>query len=128
MHQRYATSNPYEEEFGYSRAVPKGPFVFISGTTSIDPTTGILLHPESAYQQALQIFREIAAAVEKLGGTRDDIVRVRMFVTSDDDAGDVGRALKDSLGDIAPAASMIIGARFVMPEMRVEIEADAVVL
>jgi len=46
-----------------------------------------------------------------------------MFVTEA-----VGRALKETLGDVRPAATMIVGARFVDKDMKVEIEADAVVL
>lgn len=125
---RFATANPYETRFGYSRAVRRGPFVFVSGTTSIDPVSGVLLHPHSAHAQAIAIFAEIVRAVEAVGATRDAITRVRMFVREDEDAEDVGRALKEALGDVGPAATMIIGARFVAAEMKVEIEADAVVL
>ncbi|KAG2009530.1 hypothetical protein CC2G_012454 [Coprinopsis cinerea AmutBmut pab1-1] len=125
--QKHTTSNPYEAQFGYSRGVRKGPFIFISGTTSIDPSTGVLLHPTSAYLQSIQIFQEIIRAVEALGGKKEDVVRVRMFVTRDEDTGEVGRALKEALGDVGPAATMIVGARFVREEMKVEIEADAVV-
>ncbi|RXW14253.1 hypothetical protein EST38_g11604 [Candolleomyces aberdarensis] len=129
----HRTSNPYESVFGYSRAVKKGPFIFVSGTTSIDPSTGVVQHPSSAYQQAIAIFSEIIKAVESLGGEKEDITRVRMFVTRDEDAEDVGRALKESLGGGegdrgGPAATMILGVRFVDKDMRVEIEADAVVL
>ncbi|KAG5638740.1 hypothetical protein H0H81_010550 [Sphagnurus paluster] len=126
--QRHRTANPYESEFGYSRAVRRGPFIFVSGTTSIDPATGAVQHPESAFRQAQAIFAEIVRAVEALGGKRADVVRVRMFVTADEDSGDVGRAMKEALGEVAPAATMIVGAKFVSPEMKVEIEADALVL
>lgn len=126
--RNYQTANPYEAQFGYSRAVRRGPFIFVSGTTSIDPTSGQLLHPASAHDQAVTAFAEILKAVSSLGGKKEDVVRVRMFVTSDEDSGSVGQALKESLGDVAPAATMIIGARFVSSEMKVEIEADAVVL
>lgn len=44
------------------------------------------------------------------------------------DSADVGRGLKESLGKVAPTATMIFGAGFVNPDMKVEIEADAVVL
>lgn len=125
--QTYKTSNPYESKFGYARAVKKGPFIFVSGTTSIDPASGIVLHPTSAYDQTLQIFSEIVKAIERLGGGKSDVVRVRMFVTRDEDCADVGRALKEVFGEIEPAATMIVGARFVDTNMRVEIEADAVV-
>lgn len=124
----YATSNPYELQFGYSRAVRKGPYIFVSGTTSIDPETGHVLYPDSAYLQALVIFKEIINSVERLHGTKEDVARVRMFVTRQEDSEAVGKALKESLGDVRPAATMIVGARFVDDDMKVEIEADAVVL
>ncbi|KAG6860791.1 hypothetical protein C0995_007597 [Termitomyces sp. Mi166 len=126
--QRYTTANPYEAQFGYSRAVRRGPFIFVSGTTSVDPTTGVVQHPGSAHEQALKIFYEIIRAIEALGGTRQDVMRIRMFVTADEDTNDVGRALKENFGDVGPAATMIVGAEFVRAEMKVEIEADAVVL
>ena len=126
--QTFKTANPYEKKFGYSRAVRKGPFISVSGTTSIDPQSGVLLHPGSAGDQARVIFQEIARAVTALGGTKEDVVRVRMFVTNAEDADKVGEALREALGDVGPAATMIVGAHFVSPEMLVEIEADAVVV
>ena len=126
--RNFQTANPYESKFGYSRAVRRGPFIFVSGTTSIDPTSGQLLHPDSAYNQAVSIFSEIIRAVEAVGGRREDITRVRMFVSADEDSEAVGGALKEALGDVRPAATMIVGSRFVAPEMKVEIEADGIVL
>ncbi|KAI0628631.1 YjgF-like protein [Trametes polyzona] len=126
--RRVQTANPYEKEFGYSRAVRRGPLIAVSGTTSIDPASGQLRHPGSAYEQARATFAEIIRAVEELGGTAADIVRVRMFVTHGADSDSVGRALKEALGDVGPAATMIAGAQFVSPEMLVEIEADAFVM
>ncbi|KAI0667245.1 YjgF-like protein [Trametes maxima] len=126
--RRFQTANPYEAQFGYSRAVRRGPFIAVSGTTSIDPVTGQLRHPGFAYDQARSVFAEIIRAVEGLGGTAKDIVRVRMFVTDGSDADGVGKALKEALGEVGPAATMIVGAGFVSPAMLVEIEADALVL
>lgn len=125
--QRHKTSNPYEDKFGYSRAVRKGPFIFVSGTTSIDTSTGKVLSPKSAYEQTLKIFAEIVQAIEVLGGAKSDVVRLRMFVQQDKDGEDVSRALKEVFGDVAPAATMVFGMSFVSPDMRVEIEADALV-
>ena len=124
----YTSSNSYESRFGYSRAVRKGPHIFVSGTTSVDPGTGHVRHPDSAYLQSLVIFKEIINAIERLHGSREDVVRVRMFVTEQEDTEAVGKALNESLGDVRPAATMIVGSRFVDKDMKVEIEADAVVL
>ncbi|KAF8625995.1 hypothetical protein AX17_006718 [Amanita inopinata Kibby_2008] len=128
----HRTSNPYESSFGYSRAVRKGPFIAVAGTTSLDPSTQTVLHPESAYHQARQAFAEIVRAVEALGGKSKDIVRIRMFVRLDKDCDGVGRAFKEMVDKNeaagGPAATMIVGANLVDSAMRVEIEADAIVL
>jgi enamine deaminase RidA (YjgF/YER057c/UK114 family) len=47
------------------------------------------------FLQALQAFSKIIRAVEALRGTKEDMVRVRMFITRDEDSGKVGRALKE---------------------------------
>lgn len=130
------TANPYEARFGYHRAVRKGPFVFVSGTTAIDPKSQKLQHRGDAYSQAKAAFAEAVKAVEALGGTRADVCRVRMFVGGQGDCGDVGRAYGDVFGagaqaeDIGAAATMLVLGLdgFVDKEMKVEIELDAVVL
>ncbi|KAI8607837.1 Endoribonuclease L-PSP/chorismate mutase-like protein, partial [Chytriomyces sp. MP71] len=64
----------------YSRAVRKGPFVCVAGTTSTDPDTGELLHVGDAYKQTVQIFQNIQRALEAVGSGMKDVVRTRMFV------------------------------------------------
>ncbi|KAL4076750.1 Endoribonuclease L-PSP/chorismate mutase-like protein, partial [Scleroderma yunnanense] len=123
---KYNTPNPYEETFGYCRALRKGPFIFVSGTTAVDLATGKISHPDSAFEQAIKALKEIVTAVEALGGKKEDIVRVRMFVTHENDGNEVGRALKQEMGEVQPTAIMILGGKFVSPDMLVEIEADAV--
>ncbi|KAH8813597.1 YjgF-like protein, partial [Flagelloscypha sp. PMI_526] len=119
--------NPYESQFGYSRAVCRGPFIFVSGTTSTCPETQDLLYPDFASQQAELLFAEIIRAVGALGGSKNDIMRVRMFVRREEDTGSVGSPSKASFGDVAPAATMIVGSKFVHQDMWVEIEADALI-
>ncbi|KAL0955789.1 hypothetical protein HGRIS_002003 [Hohenbuehelia grisea] len=125
--QRFNTANPYESKFGYSRAIRRGPFIFVSGTTSIDASTGTVLHPDSASDQTRKIFQTIIEAIEGLGGKKGDVVRLRLFVKHDEDADGVGLVMREVFGSIAPTATMILGARFVSPQMKVEIEADAIV-
>lgn len=73
----YKTANPYEKAFGYSRAVKKGSFIFVSGTTSITPDEGgEVKFPGDAYQQAVAAFHESLKAIEALGGTKEGVVRV----------------------------------------------------
>ena len=51
VRRTHRTGNPYEARFGYSRAVRRGPFVFVSGTTSVDPAGGAVQHPGDAGAQ-----------------------------------------------------------------------------
>ena len=78
--------------------------------------------------QALVIYQEIVNAIERLQGNREDVARVRIFVTEREDTEAVVRAFKESFGDVRPAATLIVGSRFVDKYMKAEIEADAVVL
>ena len=81
----------------------------------------------TAYDQATVIFQEAIKAIKHLGGDLKDVVRVRMFVKDGADSDDVGQAMKNAMGDTYPAATMIIGAKFIRAEMKVEIEVDALV-
>jgi enamine deaminase RidA (YjgF/YER057c/UK114 family) len=104
--QQHKISSPYEARFGYSRAVRKGPFIFVSGTTSVDLNTGKVLFPDSAYNQARKIFSEITLAIEALGGTKYDVVGLRLFVKDESECDEVGRAMKEDFGIVGPAAKL----------------------
>ena len=73
------SENKFEKEFGYHRAVRKGPFIFVAGTTALQPD-GRIAFPNDAKAQAQRAFQVGIDAIETLGGSREDVVRVRMFV------------------------------------------------
>lgn len=124
----FKTANPYEKSFGYSRAVKKGPFIFVSGTTSISPDeNGEDRFPGDAYRQTVVAFQEALKAVKALGGTKEGVARVRMFIASKQDCDEVGRGMKEVFGEGEWAATMIAGVGFVRKEILVEVEVDAVV-
>ena len=74
------TKNIFEQRFGYHRAVRKGPFIFVSGTTALDPETGGIKCPGDAYGQAHAAFNTGLEAIKQLGGKAADVCRIRMFV------------------------------------------------
>lgn len=123
MTTRWPSGGPYEEAVGYSRAVQAGPFVFVSGCTSV--VGGEVVHAGDAYAQAQQAIRSIAAALEPAGLALADVVRTRTFVTDIGRWAEVARAHREAFGVARPAASMVEVSALIDPAMLVEIEAVA---
>jgi enamine deaminase RidA (YjgF/YER057c/UK114 family) len=120
--KRISTGSPFEKTMGYSRAIVKGGWCFVSGVTGYDYTS---MHmPESALDQAKNCFLTIAAVLTEAGFTMEDVVRVQYTLTDVALVNDVVPALSATFGDIRPAATMVI-AGLIRPEMQIEIEVTA---
>ncbi|WP_406140581.1 RidA family protein [Streptomyces anulatus] len=121
--RRTSTGAPWEEKFGYSRAVelPNG-LVLVAGCTSV---VNGQISAGSPYEQAVTAFGVAFAALEQVGLTREDVVRTRMYLTHARDVEDIGRAHKELFDAVRPAASMIIVSGFVDPSLVVEVEVEA---
>lgn len=107
---------------GYSRAVVKGGWCFVSGVTGYDYAT--MTMPDGIAAQAQNCFATIASVLQQAGFAMADIVRVHYTVV---DAGLVEALVPElgtALGAIRPAATMVI-AGLIRPEMLVEIEVTA---
>ncbi|MFD9424898.1 MULTISPECIES: RidA family protein [unclassified Streptomyces] len=121
--RRFASDSPWEEKFGYSRAVElPGGLVLVSGCTSV---VNGQISAGSPYEQTLTSFEVAFEALKAAGLGREDVVRTRMYLTHARDVDDVGRAHKELFDAVRPAASMLIVSGFVDPSLVVEVEVEA---
>jgi enamine deaminase RidA (YjgF/YER057c/UK114 family) len=123
--RRIRSGSPYEEAFGFSRALRIGDRVWVAGTAPIPPPGEPVA--EGAYRQMLRCGEIATAALVEAGASPTGVVRTRMYLVDAADAGEVGRAHAEIFGRAAPAATMVVVAAFIDPAWRVELEVEAVV-
>ena len=126
IRQRTSSGAPWEERYGYSRAVRVGDQVFVAGTSA----TGSDGQPAAVgdpHGQTLFILRKIERALADVGASLADVVRARYYVTDIGHADPVGRAHAELLGSVRPAMTMAEVSGLMLAEHLVEIEVDAVV-
>lgn len=125
--ENFSTNTKWEPIVGYSRAVKVGNMVFVTGTTATDEN-GNIVGSGDPYAQAMQALRNIERVLQRAGASMKDVVRTRIFVTDINRWQEVGRAHAEFFREIRPATTMVEIAKLIVPEMLVEIEADAVIL
>ncbi len=118
-----STGSPFEKTAGYSRAVVDGDFVFISGTTGYDYST--MTMPADVGAQTRNCFNTIGKVLGEAGFAMADIVRATYYVTDAKDADAVFAVCGEFLGEIRPAATLLVVAALLKPEMKIEIEVTA---
>jgi enamine deaminase RidA (YjgF/YER057c/UK114 family) len=118
-----STGSPFEKTAGYSRAVIDGDFAFVAGTTGYDYAT--MTMPEDVTSQTRNCFKTIEAALKGGGFAITDIVRATYYLTDIRDADAHFKVCGEVLGEIRPAATMLVVASLLKPEMKVEIEVTA---
>lgn len=120
---RTTSGSPYEERFGFCRAVREGNRIIVAGTGPIDPDGQTT--PGGAAAQAARCCELIIAAIEDLGGSAKDVVRTRMLLTDYADQDAVGAVHARYFGEAKPAATMAGVAWLCGEDWKVEIEAEA---
>ena len=120
--KRISTGSPFEKTMGYSRAVVKGGWCFVSGVTGYDYAT--MEMPGDIADQARNCFATIGRVLEEAGFAMVDIVRVQYTVTDAALVEALVPVLGEALGEVRPAATLVI-AGLIRPEMKVEVEVTA---
>src|SRR5262245_6890525 len=117
-----SSGSSFETDIGYSRAVVDGDWIFVSGTTGFDYTTMTI--SDDVVTQCRQAMRNIASALAQADASIADVVRVRYILPRREDFEPCWPVLKEYLGSVRPAATMI-QAGLSDPRMKIEIEVTA---
>lgn len=120
----YSSGAPLEEKVGYSRMVKKGPFVFIGGTTAVQPDGTV--YGETPYEQAKYIFEKFKKLLYEAGAKLDDVVKVEAFITDMKFGKEVGDAYSEYFHDIKPLFTMVGTPALNRPTQFVEIALTAI--
>ena len=118
------SGSPYEQAIGFRRAVRLGGSIAVSGTAPVWPDGHVDPDPRAQAHRCWEIALE---ALERLGGTKSDVIRTRQYVVDPADADEVGRVHGEVFGDVLPASTLVVVAGLLDLRWKVEVELDAVV-
>ena len=114
---------------GYSQvaSVTGGRIVFIAGQVALD-RSGNVVGKEDFRAQVQQVFENLKAAIESVGGTFSDIIKLNSYFLDLSRLPEF-REVRDKYVDLKnpPASTAVQVPRLFRPEFLVEIEAVAVV-
>ena len=122
--QTAGSGSKWEPKMGYSRAVRSGNFIAVSGTVGVNADRK---YPPSVAEQTRRSLQIIQAAIEKLGGKIEHVIRTRMFVTDISKWEEVAGVHGEIFAEIRPTTAILEVAKLIDTEAQIEIEADAIV-
>ena len=123
--RRAMTGSVFEDLAGYCRARRMGDRILVSGTTATAGADRVVARGDAG-AQATFIIDKIIGAVAALGGSVEDIVRTRIYLTDIDDTEAVSIAHGRVFGEIKPA-NTLLAIDDLAGDYLVEIEAEAMV-
>lgn len=109
----------------YVRTVRAGPFVFVAGTTSLDPKGRIV--GKNAAAQTHATMKKIGKALKSAGAGLGDVTRLTIYCTDLRDGPAITGALAQYFTRSRCASALIGCTALAVPGLLVEIEATAVI-
>ena len=118
----FSSGYPFEDVYGYTRAVRVGNQVFVSGTTARAH------HLDGdVYEQMLAAIATVAVALREAGAELRHVVRTVVYVLDMADVHQIARAHEETFGESRPASTLVQVAALTPTSARVEIEVTAVI-
>ena len=121
-----SSGSPFEKSIGFSRAVRIGHILSVSGTAPI-ADDGTPAFPGDLYNQTKRCLAIIERAIQEAGGSLQNVIRTRMFLTDISRWEEAAKAHGELFRDIRPAATMVEVKGLINPAWLIEMEADCVI-
>lgn len=118
-----SSGSPFESRYGFSRAVRVDDRVIVAGTAPIWPNDFVDPDPAAQTRRCLEIMLE---ALAEAGGSPEDVVRTRMFITDASHGDAIGAAHGEVFSEIRPASTMVVVGGLLDARWFIEMELEAV--
>lgn len=120
--ERHYSGSTYEELCGYARVVVDGDMVYVSGTVGMDYETGEM--SDDVVEQTKQCLRNIETALAKASASKNDLLRIRVFIADRADFDLVAPIIGDFCRAARPA-NTTVASPLMEARMKIEIEVTA---
>jgi enamine deaminase RidA (YjgF/YER057c/UK114 family) len=107
----------------YCHVVRAGDLVWVSGTVGMQPDGTI---PDSVVEQFDLALSHLDTCLKSVGAGAEHVVKVTVYLTDIDDRPRINPARQRYFGEHRPASTLVEVSALVLPELKVEIEAQAV--
>src|SRR5690242_1169751 len=111
-----SSGSKWEPKMGYSRAVRSGNFIAVTGTVGINADGS---YSPSLAEQTRRSLQIIEAAIEALGGSLEQVIRTRTFVTDVSKWEEVAKVHGEVFGEIRPATTIVQVGRLIDPDAQI---------
>ncbi|MGV9285125.1 RidA family protein [Streptomyces sp. NPDC003730] len=121
--RRVQSGSPWEESFGFARAVAAGDRVIVAGTTAF---RGDMLYGEGdPYEQTKVAFGTAVEALAEFGLGIESVIRTRVCLAHSRDVDAVGRAHKELFDSVRPVTTLLVVQGFIDSRVLVSVEVEA---
>jgi enamine deaminase RidA (YjgF/YER057c/UK114 family) len=121
--RRVQSGSPWEESFGFARAVAAGDRVIVAATTAFK---GDVLYGEGdPYEQTKVAFATAVEAIGEFGLDIGSVIRTRVHLAHSRDVDEVGRAHKELFDSVRPVTTLLVVEGFMDSRVLVSVELEA---
>ena len=121
--KNFSSGAPLEQKMGYSRAVRVGDFIFVGGTTSVQPDGSVYGEGDS-YAQMKYVLEKQLGIIEQAGGKKEDVYELQIFLTPGFDKSG-WQAYTELFHDVMPLCTAVTVSSLNRPTQLLEVQMSA---